>query len=262
MEGPSDSEYRLISDIEKIYWDPWTGCRKKSEGCLNCFMFSKAAAEGRDGSEILLNSEDFYTPVKKDDSGNYIVKSGEILRVSISSDFFLEEADVWREKAWDIIRTRKDVIFFLLTKRPERIADSLPSDWGDGWENVICAVSCENQRRADERIPVLMSLPFRHRFLMLSPLIGAISLAGLTEPSGIDLVVCDEESYEGNRPCEKQWVADLREECRSRNLNFIFEGMSEEDMTYCGDDICFKLERNGREFPVVLSVGDHYGIRS
>ena len=34
------------------------------------------------------------------------------------------------------MRIRSDVKFFLLTKRPERILSYLPSDWGDGWENI------------------------------------------------------------------------------------------------------------------------------
>ncbi len=245
----------FIKKTDRKYWDPWTGCRKKSEGCLNCFMFTKAAAEGRDGSEIFLNREDFYAPVKKDEEGRYQIKSGEILRVSISSDFFLEEADEWRDKAWDIIRIRKDVIFFLLTKRPERILDSLPKDWDGGWENVICAVSCENQKRADERIPILMSVPFKHRFLMLSPLIGEISLEGLVDPSGIDLVVCDEEAYEGKRPCRREWVYRLRDECRGRQMNFIFEGRSEEDISWQGHDINFLLEDEGKTFGMILSAG-------
>lgn len=46
----------------------------------------------------------------------------------MTSDFFLEEADAWRENIWDIIRYRKDVKFYILTKRAERIKDHLPSD--------------------------------------------------------------------------------------------------------------------------------------
>lgn len=47
----------------------------------------------------------------------------------MASDFFQEEADPWRVKAWDMIRWRPDVTFSLLTKRAERIKDCLPYDW-------------------------------------------------------------------------------------------------------------------------------------
>ena len=86
-----------------------------------------------------------------------------MLRVCMTSDFFLEEADEWRDEAWEIIRQRPDVKFFLLTKRPQRVVDHLPKDWGDGWENVMFNVTCENQKRADERIPILLELPFKHK---------------------------------------------------------------------------------------------------
>ena len=32
------------------------------------------------------------------------------------------------------------------TKRVPRIAECLPADWGDGWENVDLNMTCENQR--------------------------------------------------------------------------------------------------------------------
>jgi hypothetical protein len=51
------------------------------------------------------------------------------------------------------IRKRSDVVFLLLTKRPQRIRECLPEDWGDGWDNIFLNVTCENQSRADERIP-------------------------------------------------------------------------------------------------------------
>ena len=47
----------------------------------------------------------------------------------MTSDFFLEEADPWRAEAWDIMHQRSDVVFFLLTKRPQRVRECLPRDW-------------------------------------------------------------------------------------------------------------------------------------
>ena len=80
----------------------------------------------------------FFTyPLQKDRKGQYKIQSGELIRVCMSSDFFLEEADEWRDDAWSIMRKRPDVKFFLLTKRPQRVKDYLPKDWGDGWDNVF-----------------------------------------------------------------------------------------------------------------------------
>ena len=65
---------------------------------------------------------------------------------------------------------------FLLTKRPQRVSACRPEDWGNGWENVFFHVACENQIRAEERIPFLLSLPFRHKGVFCTPLLGPISL--------------------------------------------------------------------------------------
>ena len=81
-----------------------------------------------------------------------------MIRVCMTSDFFLAEAYEWRDEAWELLRIRSDVIFFLLTKRPERLAEHLPEDWDDGWDNIFFNVTAENQRRADERIPIHFDL--------------------------------------------------------------------------------------------------------
>lgn len=236
-------------EVCKEYWNPWHGCKKKSEGCLNCFMFYKDSLAGKDGSIIFRNDKAFHYPLAKNDKGEYKVKTGEILRVSMLSDFFIEEADEWREEAWDIIRERKDVIFFLLTKRPERIENCLPTGWNEGWDNVICGVSCENQKRVEERIPILVSLPFKHRQIMMAPLIGEASILKYLGDSKIELVVCDEENYSGNRPCRKEWVEKLYNECVLSEVSFRFEGVSiKEKYYYRGKPMIFDLLKNGERF--------------
>ncbi len=142
----------------------------------------------------------------------------------MTSDFFLEEADSWRDDAWKIIRQRSDVKFFLLTKRPQRVLDHLPSDWNDGYENVFFNVSAENQRRADERIPILLDLPFKHKGVMCAPFIGAVSIEKYLETGKIEQVLCDGENYNGARPCHYEWVRSLSNECRKYNVTFVFCG--------------------------------------
>ena len=127
-------------------WNPWHGCHKYSEDCENCFMFYLDEERGLDGNQISKNKTDWNLPLKKDRQGNYKIKSGEFVRVCMASDFFLEEADEWRDEAWNIMKQRPDVTFSLLTKRANRIKDCLPLDWGDGWDNITIAVSIENQK--------------------------------------------------------------------------------------------------------------------
>ena len=205
-------------------WNPWHGCKKCSEGCENCYMYFLDAQRGKNGADIYRTKAGFNYPLSKDRSGHYKIKSGEQLRVCMTSDFFLEEADEWRDEAWNIIRQRPDVVFFLLTKRPERVKDHLPDDWGDGWENVFFNVSAENQRRADERIPILLELPFKHKGVMCAPFIGRVSLRQYLSSGQIERVVCDGENYDGARPCNFEWVKLLRQECEEHDVTFVFCG--------------------------------------
>lgn len=205
-------------------WNPWHGCKKCSEGCKNCYMYFLDSQRGKSGADIYRTKSGFRYPLSKDKYGRYKIKSGEQLRVCMTSDFFLAEADEWRNEAWSIIRQRPDVVFFLLTKRPERVSECLPYDWGSGWENVFFNVSCENQKRADERIPVLLELPFKHKGIMCAPFIGEISIKKYLPEGQIEQVLCDGENYLGARPCRYEWVKQLRDECEEYGVTFVFCG--------------------------------------
>lgn len=134
-------------------WNPWHGCTRVSEGCDNCYMYYMDGQRSIDPSVIRKSKSGFTYPLQRRRDGSYKVRAGELIRICMTSDFLLPEADPWRPEAWDIIHQRPDVKFFILTKRPERFCDCLPSDWGDGWQNVMLNVTCENQHRANERIP-------------------------------------------------------------------------------------------------------------
>lgn len=203
-------------------WNPWHGCVKCSEGCQNCYMFFLDRVRERNGTDIYRTKAAFDYPLHKDRRGRYKIQTGELIRVCMSSDFFLEEADRWRNEAWDIIRQRSDVKFFLLTKRPERVKDCLPNDWGNGWDHVFFNVTCENQHRADERIPILLDLPFKHKGIMCAPFIGAVSIEKYLSSGQIEQVICGGENYDGARPCNFDWVTSLRKECVAANVTFCF----------------------------------------
>src|SRR5690606_22579884 len=88
--------------------------------------------------------------------------------------WFHATADPWREEAWGIIRQRPDLIFQIVTQRPERIEQCLPADWGDGYPNVWLIVTTENQQRLNERLPHLLRVPAVVRGLSCEPLLGPI----------------------------------------------------------------------------------------
>lgn len=206
-------------------WNPWHGCIRASEGCDNCYMFFNDERRGIDPTRIA-RTGGFDYPLRRARDGAFKVRPGELIRVCMTSDFLLPEADSWRPAAWDIIHARPDVRFFILTKRPERFGACLPPDWGDGWDNVMLNVTCENQRRANERIPLLLDTPAKHRGIMCTPLIGPVHLEdaapGCLGPHGIEQVICGGENYGGSRPCDFSWVQALRRACEAADVTFAF----------------------------------------
>lgn len=240
-------------------WNPWHGCRKYSEGCEHCYMYYLDAKRDRDGSEIYRVKNNINLPLKKDRAGNYKIPSGATVHVCLTSDFFLEEADQWREEAWEIIRKRQDLHFWLQTKRAERVAACLPPDWGDGWEHVSICFTAENQRRADERLPILLSLPFARKNVMCAPMIGEITLAQYLRSGQIGKVLVDGENYDGRRPLHYDWVKRLYDECKEYGVSFDFVGTGN---VFVKEGKTFEIPkayqhvmalRSGLQFPIVAT---------
>ena len=133
-----------------------------SSGCAHCYMFRRDIEYGKDPTRVHKTSS-FNLPVRRyragEHKGLYKVPSGSTFYTCFTSDFFHKSADEWRPSAWDMMKARSDCTFFMVTKRPERIAFTLPPDWGAGYENVHISVTCENQYWADKRLPIFLILP-------------------------------------------------------------------------------------------------------
>lgn len=114
------------------------------------------------------------------------------------------------------------MVFRLLTKRAHRIEECLPKDWGTGYENVLLSVTTENQKRADERLPILLDLPARHKGFMAAPFIGPIDVSSYLATGQIEDVLCGGENYDDARPCHYEWVKSLSDQCRTFHVSFNF----------------------------------------
>lgn len=85
-----------------------------------------------------------------------------------------------RKRLWDLIERTPWLRWQLLTKRPENVDAMAP--WGAMWpDHVWLGVSVENERYADERIPLLLDTCARVKFLSCEPLIGPVDL-GIGDP--------------------------------------------------------------------------------
>jgi protein gp37 len=183
-------------------WNPWEGCTKISPGCAHCYMYTDLGRKKKLPSVVRRCTTTFNDPLKQ--------MAHRMIFTCSYSDFFHEAADPWRSEAWDIIRRTPQHTYLILTKRPERMAAHLP--WTDRpWPHVWLGVSVENQRYADERVPILLATTAAHRFLSIEPLLGPIDLRQYL--SGIDWVIVGGESGEDFRPMEIAWLEDIVAQC-------------------------------------------------
>jgi protein gp37 len=162
------------------------------------------------------------------------------------SDFFHERADEWRPEAWSIIKKLPQYTFLVLTKRPERIADHLPEDWGNGWDNAWLGTTAEDQPNADKRIRQLLKVPASKYFVSVEPMIGAVDLTKLMGGKlnaltgdrktsdgeifagghGLDWVIAGAESGPQARPCNIEWVRKLRDQCVIADIPFFLKQLN------------------------------------
>lgn len=208
-------------------WNPWQGCRKVSSGCKNCYMFRDKKRFGQDPSTVIRSKPaTFNRPNHWKDPAKVFVCSW--------SDFFIEDADPWRDEAWEIIRENPHLTFQILTKRPENIANRLPSHW---LQNVWLGVTVENQEQADERIKHLCPACVPVKFISVEPMLGEINLlqnfpdqrmVRWYKPmiNQIDWIICGGESGPDARHMETNWAQSLKNQCRDSGIPFFMKQMS------------------------------------
>lgn len=202
-------------------WNPWHGCTKISPGCLHCYVYRRDASVGRDAG-IIQRTKDFDLPIQRIRSGEYKLAGSDAVFTCMTSDFFLEAADDWRPLAWQYIRTRSDLHFIIITKRIDRFSVGLPEDWGEGYPNVTIGCTCENQERADGRLPFFLKAPIAHRILVAEPFLEPIQIHNYLKNGEIEQVLCGGESGDDARPLHYEWVLNLREQCMQTETRFSF----------------------------------------
>lgn len=254
-------------------FNPVRGCTKISPGCANCYAetFSHRNPAvlgewGPNGRRVVAVESAWRDPVKWAKKHLARVLAGEVeprpFRIFCASlaDIFEDHPVVLsvRERLWhetipalDKIRLpdgRPAAVLLLLTKRAE-----IARAWYDahGCPDVVWpGVTVEDQKHADERIPVMLGLP--RLWLSCEPLLSAVDLTPwLRErwvpcapedadfptphsPTGwarfgnrIAWVVCGGESGAKARPMHPAWAWSLRDQCVEAGVKFLFKQWGE-----------------------------------
>jgi len=275
-------------------WNPIRGCSRVSEGCRNCYA-EKVAGRFRgpglpyEGLTAIVNGsakwngsiqfveERLLDPLKW--------RKGRRIFVNSMSDLFHENVtDEMLDRIFAVMALCPQHTFQVLTKRPERMLAYLtePSRTNRVWmefpwvppsginlgvpaplwplPNVWLGVSVENQKAADERIPLLLQTPAAVRFISAEPLLGAVDIylyingdfvAGMSDEDCahwphmresmqkarktwmdrgfplLDWVICGGERGPGARPMHPGWARGLRDQCVAAGVPFFFKQWGE-----------------------------------
>jgi protein gp37 len=138
--------------------------------------------------------------------------------VNSMSDLFHKDVSLaFIQRVFDVMNANPHLIFQVLTKRSERLAELRKElTWG---QHIWMGVSVEDER-VKHRIDDLRKVPAAVRFLSCEPLIGPLPRLNL---KGIDWVIVGGESGAKPRPMNPEWAISIRDQCEKHDVAFFFK---------------------------------------
>ena len=251
-------------------WNPVRGCSRYSPGCLNCYAERQAVRQSGPGGkyEGLVRSTPSgprWTGKVAFDEKKLVEplswRKPRRVFVNSMSDLFHEAlTDEQIDRVFAVMALADQHTFQCLTKRPQRMRDylreiqddlkdthhwaALASEITDSpcavgtvesrdWPlpNVWLGVSVEDQKTADERIPILLDTPAAVRFVSVEPMLGPVDFKRVKTACGawatgcccsapacmhtkLDWVIVGGESGPGARPCDVALIRGIVRQCR------------------------------------------------
>lgn len=235
-------------------WNVVTGCTPVSEGCANCwakamvrrFQHLHCPAMCRSFGEIVLHEDRLADPLHwQKPRMCFVCSMGDLFHEQVPDEFL--------DKVFARMAVLQKHRFIVLTKRAERMLayissrsksirfwrEAGPVGYAFDWNNIPLVqfplpnlwlgVSVEDQRTADERIPLLLQTPAAVRFVSVEPMLHPIQLPDCNGRSdcildgidghsdrplgGLNWVIIGCESGPHRRPCNPQWISNLIQQC-------------------------------------------------
>ena len=215
-------------------WNPVSGCTKVSEGCRNCYAerYAKRFWRDRKFTDVQFHEDRLDQPLHW--------KKPQRIFVNSMSDLFHPDVPIKIIAAvWSRMLYANHHTYIVLTKRPDRMSEIVPqlfAEWPSGkptiFENIWLGVSVENQKTADERIPLLLDTPALVRFVSYEPALGPVEFERgrfwLTIPGPhLDWVIMGGESGPNARAMHPDWARSVRDQCQAAGVPFFFEQWGE-----------------------------------
>lgn len=197
-------------------WNPVVGCTKISSGCKHCYA-ERMAKRFHDEcfSNVRLMKKRLSEPVKwRKPKKIFVCSMADLFHQDVPDDYLIKIFYVMMNTGhtWQI-----------LTKRPGRmnyfIKNFIPQSRLVP-NNIWLGVTAEDQKSADERIPILLDTPAAVRFVSCEPLLESIEFNDINM---IDWVIVGGETGHGARECHEKWVENIYHQCLSKNIPFFFK---------------------------------------
>ncbi len=262
-------------------FNPWIGCTKVSPGCAHCYAerdmdHRRGRVKWGKGNPRSRTSVEYW---KQPLRWNRAAIDGIRPRVFCSSlaDVLDDEVPIeWLADLLHLISLTPHLDWLLLTKRPQNWGDRIHlafqvgfdgDEWASYWldgdvpANVWMGTTVEDQQRAVERIPHLLEIPARVRFLSCEPMVGPVDLrewlnvcpvnrstihaeSGAIadhgwgweknnmrgtpwKGTGLSWIICGGESGPQARPMHPEWARTLRDQTDAAGVPFLFKQWGE-----------------------------------
>ena len=198
-------------------WNPITGCTKYSDGCTNCYaekMANRLKNMGlkkyENSFNLTLHYENIEDPLSmKKPQTIFVCSMSDIFHKDVPDEFILKLFEVMNKAHWHT--------FQVLTKRAERIKELNDSiTWT---KNIWLGTTVESEK-VTHRIDYLRESGAYIKFLSIEPLLTPINDLKL---KNIDWVIVGGESGAKARPMLKEWVIDIKNQCKAQDVPFFFK---------------------------------------
>jgi protein gp37 len=197
-------------------WNPVTGCTQLSPGCDHCYALTFAERfrgvvghHFEQGFDLRLRRERLSVPLGWKAPRRIFVNSmSDLFHEDVPNDFICEVFDVMQQAHWHT--------FQVLTKRPQRMARLAPTlPWPT---NIWAGTSVELDRYTWRANSYLRTVPAAVRFVSAEPLLGPLPSLQLDH---LDWLITGGESGVHFRPCDVEWVQDLRDRCVAAGVAYF-----------------------------------------
>ncbi len=236
-------------------WNPIKmRCTPVSEGCRSCWAIAMAKRltknplipedhrKAYEGGPPVLDIKELEAPLH--------LKKPDRIGLQFMGDWMHEDIpNRWIDLILEVIAACHQHTFFTLTKRPQNLDSKLyrvtgenpcrELGGGDYLPNLWLGVSVEDQKTADERIPMLLQIPAAHRWVSIEPMLESVDILPYlgpersgnelwaarnnTYPPFLDWVTCGGETGPKARPMHPDWVRNIRDQCQAAGVQFFFK---------------------------------------